>query len=92
VDNEVRTAFDKEKKRMKERGSKVLALVPLNLDGYLFDGGCTAATATQIKTRMAADFTRWEQDNSKFEQEFGKLLKALRSDDGGREKPPKQKL
>jgi hypothetical protein len=36
VDAEVDKAFDKEQRLLKERGERVLALIPLNLDGYVF--------------------------------------------------------
>ena len=37
VDIEINSAFDKEQQQlMKERGKKTLALIPLNLDGYMF--------------------------------------------------------
>ena len=92
VDNEVETAFNKEQQLMRERGRKTLALIPLNLDGYMFGGGWESGKATQIKSRLAADFTGWETNNKKFEEQLERLVRALRADAGGREAPPQAKL
>lgn len=92
VENEIQIAFDKEQRLRKERGEDVLALIPLNLDGYLLGGGWASGLATQIKSRLAADFTGWETDNSKFEAAFENLVRALRADAGGREQPPVSRL
>lgn len=92
VDNEIDAAFIKEQQLMKQRGQKVWSLIPLNLDGYLFSGKWERGTAGQVKTRLAADFTGWATDNDKFEQAFEHVVKALKTDDAGREPAPVLKL
>ncbi len=54
----------------------MLAIIPLNLDGYLFKW--QSSRASILKARLAADYTGWEKDNAKFEEQFEKVVKALR--------------
>ncbi|MBZ5531080.1 MAG: toll/interleukin-1 receptor domain-containing protein [Acidobacteriia bacterium] len=93
VDNEIGTAFEKEQQLMKERGAKVQVLVPLNLDGYLFSDKCNSKPGyqAQIRRRLAADFAE-SGTGGKFDAQVEKLIRALRADEGAREKPPKGKL
>jgi hypothetical protein len=87
VDNEIGTAFEKEQQLMKDRGAKVQALVPLNVDGYLFSDEWKSGYQAQVRRRLAADFK-----DGNFDEQVERLIRALRADEGARERPPKQRL
>jgi len=80
VENEINVAFEKEQQLMKQHGKRVLTLIPLNLDDYLFSEEYRSGTALQIRSRLAADFTGWEGDNVKFQAQTDRIIKALRAD------------
>jgi hypothetical protein len=91
VDNEIEIAFQKERELMKERTTKVLTIIPLDLDGYLFSNDYVSGKRDQIRSRIAADFRGWETDNQIFENEFKRVVKAL-STTSTKEPPPITKL
>ena len=92
VDNEIDTAFEKERKLMKQHGKKFYSLIPLNLDGHIFTDDWQSGKKRQVLQRVAADFTDWKTDHDKFEAEVEKVIAALRSDGGGKAPPPEPKL
>jgi hypothetical protein len=92
VDGEINRSFQKEAQLMKERGKKVLALIPLNIDGFLFSADYQSGKKAEITSRVAANFVGWENDVALFNRELEKVICALRTDEGGREHPPLPRL
>jgi len=90
VDREVEKALAKEERLRKERGRRVLGLIPLDLDGALFDWKDGKATA--LTSRFAPDFSAWANDEEQYQRQFQQLLKALRVGDRGRKAPPRSRL
>ena len=88
VDKELDRALQKEERLWKERQKKVLAIIPVDLDGYVhfWDGG----KAAMLKSRFIGDFKDWK-NNDEFEKSFEKLLPALRTPES-REPAPTPKL
>ncbi len=75
--------------REREQGHAIL--LPLDLDGYLFKGW-KGPLAVKVRKRLAADFTGWEHDDAKFEEQFERVVAALRAGEGAREAPPEERL
>ncbi len=98
-DNEIDVALQKEQKLMKERKKKTLAIIPLNLDGFMFSDNWQSGKRDVLKSRNAANFKDcWDAEKKrikskkKFEEQIELVVKALRADGGGRDKPPAPKL
>ncbi|MFG1690715.1 toll/interleukin-1 receptor domain-containing protein [Gemmatimonadota bacterium] len=91
VDKEIELALRKEERLWTERKERTLAIIPLNLDGYLFEGW-ESSRKPFLTERLAADFVGWETDNAKFEEQLEKVVKALSTDELVRGIPPESKL
>ncbi len=90
VDHEIELAFKKEQEFMRTRGEKVLALIPLDLDGFLHQW--PSGKAQQVRSRLAANFVGWVENPTKFDTQVERVIRALRADPGAREEPPAARL
>jgi len=88
VENELTRAFEKEQELQRDRGEKVLCVIPLDLDGYLFEW--TDGKATRLKERVAANFK--DRRARAFDKQLERLVAALRPQDHGRRQPPRSQL
>jgi hypothetical protein len=52
----------------------------------------TSGKKSEIRSRVAVNFVACETDHALFDRELEKVIRALRTDDAGREKPPSPKL
>ena len=92
VDNRDRDCLRKRAEAHERTRQQTLALIPLDLDGYLFRGNWSSGKAEQVRSRLVADFTGWKMDNRKFEEQLERVIQALRADPDTREAPPPSRL
>jgi hypothetical protein len=92
VDHEFEKALKKEEVLSKERGCDTLAIIPLNLDGFMFRPDWKDWKKDILTSRAAPDFTDWKKDDDKFNEQIENVIKALRADGGARAHPPKPRL
>lgn len=70
----------------------MLVPIPLNLGGFLFSPDYQSGKKAEVTSRVAANFLGWKKDHALFDRELEKVIRALRTDEAGREKPPPAKL
>jgi hypothetical protein len=66
---------------MKEFGRKLNVVIPVDVDGYLFSDDWNSGYSALIRRRLAAEFTGWQNDHTKIEQQLDGIVQALRADD-----------
>lgn len=88
VDDEITIALEKEKELLKSTQQKLLKIIPLDLDGFMFSGDWQSGYRAMIRKRVAADFTTWKTDADEFERQLERVVRALRTDGGKLPEPP----
>jgi hypothetical protein len=88
VDREIEKALQKEEELWRKNNQKTLVIIPLNLDNHIFSW--KSSKASILKSRLAADFTDWQNNEEKMTSTIAKIVHALKFN---REKNiPKPKL
>jgi len=92
VDSEIDSAFNKERHLMKERGRKVIALIPLSLDDYLFSGEWKSGKAWNFGQDWQPTLADGKLTMTDSNLELAKVTKALLLNEDARERPPDPRL
>ena len=82
VDSELDRALEKERE-LSAGGVMRRLLIPLDLDGYLFNPEWKGGKAALLRSRKANDFVGWAEQPEKFRQAVDRLLAALRRREDG---------
>ena len=91
VDKEIERALAKEQRLWQAEGRRAACILPLDLDGYLFDGWRDSRSA-ELRNRVAADFRGWQRRPAVFDDGLARVTRSLatrlprgnHSDRGGR--------
>lgn len=75
VDRELEKALLKEEELWRLRGHRVPVVIPLDLDGYVWQWA--GGKASVIRSRHIADFSKRTQDTDAFSERFELLIRAL---------------
>jgi hypothetical protein len=82
ADNEINLALEKEQKLMKRRNQKVLALIPLDLDGFVHSEEWKSAKKEIMLSRLLIDFRNTDNDEDKFDGQLKIVILTLRTEEG----------
>ena len=91
VDKEIERALAKEQRLWQAERRRAACILPLDLDGYLFDGWRDSRSA-ELRNRVAADFRGWQRRPAVFDDGLARVTRSLatrlprgnHSDRGGR--------
>jgi hypothetical protein len=61
VDRELDRAFEKERQVLRDTGERFRALIPIDIDGFIFSGECKYSKAQDILSRRIANFSTWRE-------------------------------
>ena len=77
VDKRVEAALQQEQELAGQPGRAALALIPLNLDGYLFRPEWRNWQQQPLTSRPVADFAGWDADPARFDAQLDSVVRAL---------------
>lgn len=77
IDATVESIVAREQQFRQQTGRDRAMLLPLNLDGYFLGGNWRHRHQNLVRSRLAAEFSGWRRNNTKFERELTDLAGAL---------------